>query len=45
MIILLFAIANPLPLQKFPYLWTVLNRPELGKNCQELIPDSLFWTV
>jgi len=23
----------------------VLNRPELGENCQESILDGLFWTV
>jgi hypothetical protein len=30
-----------LALQKFPYFWTVLNRPKLVKNCQESIPDDL----
>jgi hypothetical protein len=32
-------------LQKKWDFWTVLNRPEIGKNRLKKGPDGFFWTV
>jgi hypothetical protein len=43
------AYLNGAPLQKKnnnnnQEFWTVSNRPEIGKNCLENVPDGFFWT-